>query len=611
MKARSRFTFGIWLLASGFFTAALGLGPVASASAQMIMRDTAPRIVPMGVGTSSISGTVVSDEGTPQGIARARVDLTIEGQAPKTVYTDNAGAFVFSAIPAGRYSLTATKPAFVRANFGAKRPNRPGTPVTVTDGQRAAGLQIRMARGAVITGTIRDEMGQPAPGVTVRVLQYRMQNGERTLAPVPLASSAVGETTDDRGVYRLYGLPAGEYILTASPRALGPGDVRQITAAELQSVQRASVPRPATTPPPPPPPPQTVTYATVFYPGTNAAASAAPITVTAGEERSGVDLQLQLARTSRIEGTISAPPGVSPASVDLMIVPAGPTAPGPALGGLGMMTFNRVRADSEGRFAYPGMAPGRYTVTARAAGGFWASADVTVEGQDISGVRLDMAPGLTIAGRVEADPTRGAAPDLTAARVMLTPAGGQMMVVSIGSNAPENADGRVGEDGRFTLSNVVPGKYRLNANMPGAGGGWVLKSATAGGKNILDFPIEIGPSDRVSDALLTFTNQIQDISGAVQDQAGRPAPDYTIVVFPGDRNLWPAARRIATSRPGTDGKFQIRGMPAGEYRIAALVDIAPGEANDPALLEQLVPASVAFTLAEGERKIQDVKIAGG
>ena len=73
----------------------------------------------------------------------------------------------------------------------------------------------------------------------------------------------------------------------------------------------------------------------------------------------------------------------------------------------------------------------------------------------------------------------------------------------------------------------------------------------------------------------------------------------------------PQSRRIRTSRPGTDGKFTVTNLPPGEYRIAALVDIAPGEANDPAFLEQLLQASYQFTLRRGEKKVQDLRIAGG
>ena len=71
-----------------------------------------------------------------------------------------------------------------------------------------------MPRGGVIAGTITDETGVPAFGAQVRVLQYRVVNGERTLSPVATAN-LMGEMTDDRGAYRISGCPPAS---TSSPR---------------------------------------------------------------------------------------------------------------------------------------------------------------------------------------------------------------------------------------------------------------------------------------------------------------------------------------------------------------------------------------------------------
>ena len=95
-----------------------------------------------------------------------------------------------------------------------------------------------MPRGGVIAGTITDETGVPAFGAQVRVLQYRVLNGERTLAPVTTAS-LMGETTDDRGAYRIFGLPAGEYIVTATPRNSGTTEIRAMTDAEIRAAMTA------------------------------------------------------------------------------------------------------------------------------------------------------------------------------------------------------------------------------------------------------------------------------------------------------------------------------------------------------------------------------------
>ena len=279
------------------------------------------------VGTATLSGTIVTDEQTPRGVRNVRVELSGEGQPIQRVFTDASGKFVFDRLPAGRYTLVVTKPGYVRTAYGAKRADRPGTPITIGEGQRIDGIALTIIRGSVIAGTVRDELGQPAPGVAVRVMQYRMMNGERALAPAATLSGPFGETTDDRGMYRVFGLAPGEYVVTATPRTLGTGDIRQMTPAEIQSVQRLlqqqaasaqAVGQPAVAP-------QSimVAYAPVFYPGTTSASSAATITVGPGEERSDVDLSLQLVRTARIEGVVVTPNGVPPQIAQLILTPSG------------------------------------------------------------------------------------------------------------------------------------------------------------------------------------------------------------------------------------------------------------------------------------------------
>jgi hypothetical protein len=234
-----------------------------------------------------------------------------------------------------------------------------------------------------------------------------------------------------------------------------------------------------------------------------------------------------------------------------------------------------------------------------------------VAGQNISGVVLNMQPGLTISGRIAVDapgpagPAGVDAPDLSRARVSLAPAGTGGLMIGVGGS-PTVVD----QSGRFTLTDVTPGKYRLTAQLSTPEARWTLKSALLNGKESLDFPVDIGPNDRSAEAVVTFTNRTQEVSGTLSDATGRPAPDFTIVVFPADRTYWAATRRILTARPDTSGKFSIANLPVGDYRIGALVDIAPGEQTDPALLEQLVPATVAFTIREGEKKVQDIRIAG-
>jgi hypothetical protein len=61
----------------------------------------------------------------------------------------------------------------------------------------------------------------------------------------------------------------------------------------------------------------------------------------------------------------------------------------------------------------------------------------------------------------------------------------------------------------------------------------------------------------------------------------------------------------------SDGRFTITGLPAGEYYIAALTDLNASEMYEPSFLASIVPAAITVTLGDGEKKVQDLKLAGG
>ena len=82
-----------------------------------------------------------------------------------------------------------------------------------------------------------------------------------------------------------------------------------------------------------------------------------------------------------------------------------------------------------------------------------------------------------------------------------------------------------------------------------------------------------------------------------------------MIVFPAARALWSSPRRVVSTRPATDGRFSVRDLPEGNYLIAALTDVEPGQWTKPAFLEQLVAAALPIALGDGEIKRQDLRIA--
>jgi len=634
-------------------------------------------------GTAMIIGQVVTgDTGTP--VRRARVNLSgTELRGQRSTMTDDEGRFVFTQIPAGRYTMTSSKAGFVSIAYGAKSAGRAGTPIQLADGQKLESKPISMPKGGVVTGVVMDEYGEPSPGTSVRALRMVMQTGEKRL------QSAGTSTTDDRGMYRIYGLQPGQYVVTAQPRNTGLMGLQTSVASEIENAlqqMQQQLGRGAAQGGQAgaggrgagggrggqlgdllqglaggrgqqmidqlqqqldPDGQAAVGYAPVFFPGTTSPSAATMVDVTVGQERFGVDFQLQLVSTSTVTGTLSSFDGTVPGGAQVTLAPID-TLPG--LPG----ATQTARANQTGAFSFRNVTPGQYRLSARAqvrtppteaetaaaqaAGGrggrgggrggapaeiLWAHSEITVDGRDLSDVALQLQKGMTISGRLAFDGTKLMAPtDFTRVRVTLTTVGAQDGDFGGVPNATVDAGGR------FTIIGVPPGKYSLRGTAPagtggpgvgvggamaaGGSGSWILRSSIAGGRDTLDFPLELGPNMNVTDAVLTFADRTTELTGVLQDSQGAATSDYSIIVFPTDSQFWvPQSRRIQSVRPGTDGRYTVRNLPPGEYGIAAVTDVEPGEWFDPAFLRELTGASMRITLADGDRKTQDIRLSGG
>jgi hypothetical protein len=584
--------------------------------------QTPPRDVrpPAPMGTGVISGVAVDREARPM----RQVHVALTGLAllgGQLVITDDTGRFSFDGLPAGRYTLTAARAAYLPVTYGASRPGRTGTPITVTEGQRVAGLTLSLVRGSVITGVVSDERGQPVNGANVQVLQYRTINGERrlvTLGPGTFGGGRLfGEQTDDRGVFRVYGLEAGEYAIGVTAN-LAAAAVRQVSADDVQFALRTLEQPGARSAFPPPKPaasssaaPSAVGYAPVFFPGTTDPTQAALIAVGPEEDRSGVDFTFQPVRTAVVSGTIVDPAGATPSNLSVRLLNVGKPAGMDLFGGFNPSPTQPGR---DGGFAFRGVVPGQYAlvVTSTATGGrataqggpmLWATAEVSVAGVDISNLILTLQPGMTITGTVVFEATTLTPPPVNTVQTFLSAVltGSQVSVGQLG--------GTVGGTGAFAVTGVMPGRYNLRVVLPAGTSGWLVRSALLGGRDILDEGLDVRPGENVSGVSVTYTDRPAEISGTLQDPSGRPAPDYVIIVFPAEKTWWrPGARRIRQVRPGTDGRFIVNNLIAGQYLIAAATDVEPNEWYDPAFLEQLVAGAVPITLTEGEKKTQDIRI---
>jgi hypothetical protein len=274
-------------------------------------------------------------------------------------------------------------------------------------------------------------------------------------------------------------------------------------------------------------------------------------------------------------------------------------------------TYRTGSIQADGTFSFSDIVPGEYTVFAHArdssASGppqtLWASTNVVVAGESLTGLNLLLAPGntqLQFDGKTLKPPA-----DLKSVRITLLP------VETAGAATLSPAGATIDHAGRFTISGILPGRYTLTASFPGLGapGGWAFGSALVNGVDALDVPFTVAPGSEGPEAVITFVDRMGQLTGTLHNASGTPAPEYSIVLFPTSPALWfSRARRIQSVRPSADGTFVVRNLPAGEYYLTALEDVEPGGLFDPALLQELIPSSMKFAIGDGQQKVQNIRL---
>jgi hypothetical protein len=535
----------------------MAIGPVlvfaiaagVAAAPQRPARDVRPS-APGGPATASISGVVTAaEDGRPLG----GVDIKITGSGiareARGAFTDADGRYEISGLPAGPYTLVASKVGFMTLAYGQVRTEDVGRTVQVASTEQVDHIDFALPRGAVITLKLLDGLGEPVAGFRAVVSQPRLSGGERTLVQVisdPLM------TTDDRGEIRLSGLGPGDYFVSAvSGPAISPASV----PLSMRAYQGPT-----------------------FYPGVASDADAQPVTVGLGDEVF-VSMQLVGTRTARISGEIVA---------------AGRPSLRLERRGIGGSTMLDATVSTDGKsFAASGLSPGEYVLTARS-GKEFGTLNVQVVGEDISGLALTMEPALTLRGRFMFE--GGAPKNLTTSSLVLRPVMDKARLQPIA---------QVKNDLTFEIHEANgTGVLRLEQSPPG----WFLKAVRAQGRDITDTVLDMSTlAGKSLDVVLT--QQATELRGHIVDSQGRPASSYVVVVFPEDRRLWmPQSRGIFAAHPDQTGVYTVRGLPDGQYLVAALDFLPPGDERDPKTLERLRARGTAIALQAGEPVTLDLEL---
>jgi len=518
--------------------------------------------------TGAIDGKVVNESGQPLAGASLIVRAMNSPGNARTAISDVDGNFRVSGLEPALYLVNGNAPAYTAV------PSDPrGGPTYYRIGDT---VRLELIRGGAITGTVANSLGEPIVAMRVRATLVRDAQGEITRMPFRSEQS-----TDDRGIYRIYGLRPGTYIVSAG----GPGFSPSSNPYDMDAA----------------------TYAP-----SSTRDTAAEVVVRSGED-STVDIRYRGEPGHTISGTAK---GSSPNGVSITLVPAG--SPGSVTN-----TFQAV--DSRG-FAFNGVADGDYEIMAQESMSSPTSftpalaisepKKITVKGSDVTGIDLVTKPLGSISGKILVESSKvpecqgKRAPLLTETMVRVQRAEKEPGKEDLSQLGMFTSTSSPDASGVFVLRNVMPGKYRFEPLFYARY--WYLQSITTTAGTAKPQKVDAAANwttlksgDQLSNLTITLAQGAATIRGRVPapENATVPAPT-TVYLVPVEPDKAEDILRYFVTDVGADLTFAFNSVPPGKY--FALVD---AQASTMAKLRQ--PESAATRAAirrRAEAKKNDIAL---
>jgi protocatechuate 3,4-dioxygenase beta subunit len=481
-----------------------------------------------GTPQGSVSGTVIDAASQyREPLYRARVELATDS-ASLTTRTNESGHFSFANVPPGKYRLLVGNDGFIRQAM----------PITVVAGLPRNNLVIALDVAPTFTGHVRDSNNVPIRNILVEAL--KPVYGPRGTRSIVVAESAL---SDDRGEYHLYWLDPGDYYIRASSLSQKPG----FTIPGNPSSDSAAP-----------------SYAPTYYPGTRDSGEATPIHLRVGYNASGFDFKLLPANTFSIGGIISIESSGECVGTDIVISPAGATASSQTFKGRSAPPPSR----DCGKYGIGGMTDGTYILSAsysNEAQQLTVHRKITAKVAEYT-VMLKLAPGSAVNGRITTN--SGTIADLRSAHIVLD---------SIDPDLPSPQRASVDANAQFVVPRVEPGDYDLG--IPDLPGDTYIQSAQSGEVDILSKPLHVeyaapGPVRIVLGA------DGSRLDGVVVDGGDKAFANAQVVLVP-DTNRRLSPTMFRSSMSGDDGRFTLRGIPPGDYKLFAWQRIEPNAYMNP------------------------------
>jgi hypothetical protein len=536
---------------------------------------TDPQKAPADVG--QISGHVYrADDGAPIAMATVTLTMVVELDdfripVQHSARTDSDGAYVFTQIAAGEYTLRAERRGFASRVFDRAGTTSDSKKITISAGQAIDKFDFRLFAGGTISGTVLDDENQPLEDAQVSAIRLTYHRGglveEEQVATV---------TTDDRGEFRLFDLQPGDYFVRGLNMHLTP----EQTTVKVHDV----IP----------------VFRSTYYPGTPTSEGAQKVKVRPGGETSGVRFALSKQSTYSISGMI--------------LDPTAATIPkryfiSPGYFGSGSLEVASVPPNPDGSFLVPGLPSGEYIL--------WAFALMTGPATDAER-QLNFSSGGKIiqilGGDVHVDVQIGTRGEVDG-RIVIENSNDQS-VSGIGVtllpellkkvfNPASLYDSSTDQAGRFRIARVETGRYAFSLYGKTE---MYLKKVVCNKVDYTFRQFTMNAGETFGDCVLTLANDTGVIKGQVLNGED-PVPDQVVVAIPQSTSLRQNPRYTATGSTNTKGEYQLKAIVPGDYFLFAVPPDDAASYFDIDFAERNLASAERVSVKSGDAKTAMLKPA--
>ncbi len=483
-----------------------------------IQAQGAPQSAEIKNGTATVSGSVTLKGEPARGVT---VILQAQNQnasnAPRA-RTDESGRFHFTGLPAGKYSVFAAAPGYVSPEGDGFFDMR-GKTLNLAEGEKVENIDLEIKRGGVIAGRVTDSQGRPVIEDAVILSKLEANNQPRRFFAYRVNYDMY--STDDRGSYRIYELPAGRYLVS-------------VGGAEAKMIQ-----------------------------------------VSDGSEAADIDFTVpdhKPIRTYDVYGRVmDIGAGQPVAGVEVVI--GSVTKEGRYTGGY---AGNGARSGPNGEFRISGALPGRYAILARpddpSGGGFISDPVIVDVGEDsLTGVEVGVRQGGSISGVVVIEGAND--PEIREKLSQIKLGGLIRPAISEPRLPPSSLIVKVNADGSFRAGGLQRGRALISLDRTPSTRDLVIARIERNGAPARD-GIEVDAGEQVTGVRIVLVHGSLSLRGELKVVGGTLPAGYRF--FASTRRVDQPAQNSSGGEIDVRGQFVIENLPPGEYEIRVVPVYFPG-----------------------------------